>query len=179
MRIKRNVVIAAVVLAVLLVLILLYVNNQAILLRLHGFERDETLVAYSDADPNGEMFEVVVGYTPGGDVQIGHIIKNKFGLWRMEVVDRTSEGWCQHAWFTTLPESWPTAFRWHVLYAANNAVTRISSIDEHLPDGLSAEIFQPEDSGFFWIHVYDDGEASTNGLNIQKILQEAGYTAAE
>ena len=177
MRTKRNGVIAAVVLAVLLTFALLYVNNRAILLRFHGFDRDETLVAYSDADPNGEMFEVVVGHTPGGDIQIGHIIKNKLGLWRMEVVDRSSEGWSQHVWSTTLQGSFPTAFRVHFLHAADNAVCRIESIDEYLPEGLTAEIFQPEDTGFFWIHVYDDGVTTFNGLNIQSILRQAGYIA--
>ncbi len=175
MRPKRKIVITAIVLAVLLVLVLLYENNQTIVLRLNGFEKNGTLVAYSNIDANDEMFQIIVGHSSSGDVQIGHMTRNQLGLWKMEVMNYASEGWCQHVWTTLLTESWPPTFQGHVLYASNNAVTEIVSIDEYLSDGITAEIFQPEGSGFFWIHVYDDGEQSMNGLSIHRILQEAGY----
>jgi hypothetical protein len=179
MKSNRKSVIAVIVLVVLLALVLLYVNNQTILLRLHGFDRDGTVVAYSDIDANHEMFQIIVGHSSSGDVQIGHMTRNQLGLWKMAVMNYPSEGWSQHAWTTLLQESWPPTFQVHVLYAAANAVTRIKSIDEYLPDGITAEIFQPEDSGFFWIHIYNDGEADMNGLGIYEILQSAGYVEAE
>lgn len=181
MKPNRKSVIAVIVLVVLLSLVLLYLNNQTIILRFHGFDKDGTLAAYSDVDANGELMQIFVGHSPDGDVQIGHMTRNKLGLWKMEIVSEPQDnsGRVVYAWTTLLQESWPPTFQVHVLYAAANAVTRIKSIDEYLPDGITAEIFQPDDSGFFWIHIYNDGEADMNGLGIHEILQSAGYVEAE
>ena len=181
MKTNRKLVVAFIVLAVLLVFVLLYQNNQTIILRFHGFEKDGTLAAYSDVDANGELMQIFVGHSPDGDVQIGHMTRNKLGLWKMEIVSEPQDnsGHVVYGWTTLLQETWPPKFQFHHLYSGTDAVAKIESIDEYLADGITVEIFQPENAGFYWIHVHNDGEADMNGLGIYEILQSAGYVEAE
>lgn len=183
-RMKMKKISIGIVSVILVLLIILYHNNYAIVLSSHGVSTELTDIIDFGVDPNGNEYRAIGTFRADGSVSLAYCVKGTAGIWTVPLLadsNTRKTDFVQIGWFDLITanrfdifDSPLVIFESHEVYAGNNALKLITFSKEELPDSVSVTIRQSGSA--FVLHFVSSGETDAlTEMNITDLLRTKGF----
>lgn len=176
------VVLVAILLLSVVVFSVLYFNSYSFALRKVGIQSKYATIVDSGINSNGDQYQVVAECAPG-DIHIAYLVKNSVGFWYVERTNETqiSSNGVQFGWTNVASirryettDSSIVEFENHYLYCNDNAIKRISVLEEDLPHNVTVNIHQAGSVYMLHFITFDGSGEVLNEIDCYSILKNAG-----
>ncbi len=149
-------------------------------LMLNGFAPQNSEILYAGIDDNENEYRVVELRDGGKIKEVAIFTKTFLPIWKktqsVREADGLALGWIVSTGLKTYGlETVDINFAFHSVYCGNDAVKKIESISEYLPENTTAEIRQADES--YSIHLTTYGDINLlNNVDLKALLSKMGYT---
>ena len=149
-------------------------------LMLNGFAPQNSEILYAGIDGNENEYRVVELRDGGKINEVAIFTKTFLPIWKKNQSAREEDGlalgWAVSTGLKTYGrEIVDINFAFHSVYCGNDAVKKIESISEYLPENTTAEIRQADES--YSIHLTTYGDINLlNNVDVKALLSKLGYT---
>ena len=164
---------------VIIVAILMFAGYP-ISLMLNGFAPQNSEILYAGIDGNENEYRVVELRDGGKIKEVAIFTKTFLPIWKKTQsaceADGLALGWTVSTGLKTYGlETVDINFAFHSVYCGNDAVKKIESISEYLPENTTAEIRQADESYSIHLTTCEDADL-LNNIDLKALLSKMGYT---